>query len=109
MPRELLMPGRGGRVLNPGDVVFVSREMRDKETRKAFNWRFLGAVVRVGGRDTIQVEQFGQERDKPLMLTLLDAKNTVYFIPPDEWPDGVHAFRTRLILEGKLDCAVFED
>ena len=49
----------------------------------------------------------GKEREKPLMLALNDEKNTVYFIPEDEWPDGAHAFRARMILEGKLDSAVF--
>lgn len=97
--------------LKPGDVLMVHRQLRDKETGKPFTWKWLGAVkkpLRRGGGAVII--RFGAPEGKDeiaMNFGRMEADDEgVWLIPQEEWPDGVWAFRTKLILEGRLDDAV---
>lgn len=91
--------------LKVGDVLMVHRECYDKDKDETYTWKFLGAVAHVkGGR--IKVLRFEEGDKEPISLSVHDPKYQVWFYPEDRWPDGVHAFRTRLILEGRLDGAI---
>jgi hypothetical protein len=93
--------------LKSGDVVMVHRECYDTVRDEHFTWKFIGAVSSVrGGR--LEVLRFGADEGKDVMrFSVHDPKYSVYYLTEDGWPDGVHAFRTRLILEGRLDDALF--
>jgi hypothetical protein len=46
------------------------------------------------------------EKERKPQTIFLGHGVTVWYLTPDEWPDGVYAFRTKLILEGGLDMAI---
>jgi hypothetical protein len=97
--------------LEVGDVVMVHMRLNDKQTGKPFWWKWLGAVLEAKGvrHSHFKVIRFGAPEGKDeatIRLNFYSEDQRVWFIPPEEWPDGVHAFRTRLILEGRLDEAV---
>lgn len=97
------------RVLMPGDVVMCDRKMRDKQTRKLYQWKFFMVVTEpthlFGDRVTGFVLGTSNERlrEEPLNLSVNDEKNAIHYLPPDEWPPGVHAFRMALILKRKIE------
>jgi hypothetical protein len=97
--------------LEVGDVIMVHRELKDKQTGKPFTWKFFALVTRAGARPgraarmiwcVILDEKEREERQ----LATYDEQTTIWYLAPDEWPDGVHAFRTKLILEGKVEGMV---
>lgn len=100
-----LLDGVRERKLVPGDVIMVARKMRDKVTKKPFDWKFFMVVTKhkrwivrgyvVGGR--------GHLKDNELTLGLDDDKNTAHYLPIEEWPDGIHAFRMALIMQRKIE------
>jgi hypothetical protein len=45
-------------------------------------------------------------KDKEMTLELSDEKNTVHYLPMEEWPDGVHAFRMALIMQRKIELDI---
>jgi hypothetical protein len=93
--------------LKPGDVVMVRRKMRDRHSDKPFVWKFLATVYKSNSPYRLRLIRFGADEGKDVMdVHLSDDRNTVHVLTEDSWPDGVHAFRTRLILEGRLDDAV---
>lgn len=97
----------------PGDVIMVHRQLRDKETRKPFVWRYLALVTKVGRRADIAIQHIildEKEREPTtLYLSMVDVQSgdgrlvRLWFLPEAEWPDGVYAFRTKLILEGRIE------
>jgi hypothetical protein len=97
--------------LKVGDVLMVHKKIKPKDGGKPFIWRWLGTVVKTIGTRGVKMIRFGAPEGKDEMTvgfgSLNDEGEGVWFIPEDEWPDGVHAFRTRLILEGRIDEAVF--
>lgn len=98
-------------LLDVGDVLMVHVRLKDKQTGKPFTWKWLGAVKKPHPRSTgALVIRFGAPEGKDeifMNFGRLGADDEgVWLIPEAEWPDGVHAFRTRLILEGRLDEAV---
>lgn len=103
MPVEL---GEHGPVV-PGDVVMVSRAMWDKKTKRPFRWRFF-LVVTKQKRWTIHGYVVGNDKlkDKEIAVSLHDEKNEVQFLPMEEWPDGVHAFRMSMVLRGLIEDVV---
>jgi hypothetical protein len=95
--------------LKSGDVVMVHKLVeRPRDGSKPFWWKWLGTVVRAQRHQTVVI-RFGADEGKDEITFNRHSMGTdnmkVWFIPEEEWPDGVHAFRTRLILEGRLDEA----
>jgi hypothetical protein len=97
--------------LKVGDVVMVHKLVeRPRDGSKPFWWKWLGTVVQIRKHRIVKVIRFGADAGKDVIdfhiNSIGDTDNMkVWFIPEEEWPDGVHAFRTRLILEGRLDEA----
>lgn len=97
--------------LKVGDVLMVHRRLKDKETGKPFTWKWLGAVRRLHSFSrAVSLIRFGAPEGKDLITVYFHSVDHddegVWLIPQEEWPDGVWAFRTKLILEGRLDDAV---
>lgn len=96
--------------LKPGDVVIVSRRLFDKQTKQPFTWRHFGVVTsNIGTRAIRYIVLDEKRRERDSIVWFGEDFNEdgadihVWYLPEDEWPDGVHAFRTRFILEGRLD------
>lgn len=91
--------------LKPGDVIMVHRELKDKQTGEPFTWKYLAMIVdgKRNALNRILIQHIIlDDRDRlPTTLFLRDAR--VWYIPEEEWPDGVHVFRTKFILEGRVD------
>jgi hypothetical protein len=97
--------------LQTGDVVMVRRTLRDKDTNKPFDWRYFAVVTRVDRVDRLRamMHLILDEKDRqPTTLWLIKPKEEqqVWYLPEEEWPDGVYAFRTKAILEGRVDAIV---
>ena len=90
--------------LGPGDVLMVHRQMKDKATGKTYLWRFFGLVVTTHGRHAVRLWRIGAKEGQELQQQFIGNHELgqVFFLDPDEWPDGIHVFRTRLILEGSV-------
>lgn len=98
---ELLTTGRQ-RQLHPGDVLMVSREIRDKITRKVRMWRFFVIVTR-HKRWMVEGLRVGAPKGKEEMqVRFSDDVWTIHYLDPDEWPTGIHAFRMGMILKGLI-------
>jgi hypothetical protein len=95
--------------LKIGDVVMVHRFVDKPRHGKPFWWKWLGTVVLVRKQRLVKIIRFGAEPGKDVidvLLSQLDPEvQRIWLVPEEEWPDGVFAFRTRLILEGRLDDA----
>lgn len=91
------------RDLVPGDVIQVARAMRSKETNKPYTWRFF-AVVTYHTWQALSCIPFGaisdKRKDEEMDLTIGREGTEIYYLAPEEWPDGVHANRLRMILTG---------
>lgn len=98
--------------LEVGDVVMVRRRLKDKQTKRPFDWTYFAVITRAYGRRAGLYEtMILDEKDRqPMLMTLRDLisdeedrKLRLWYLPEAEWPDGVYAFRTKLILEGRID------
>lgn len=92
--------------LQPGDVVMVRRQLIDKKTKKPFDWRFFALVLNIGPRQRfVQWIILDGREDREPVATRMDFSEDfqVWFLPENEWPDGIHAFRTKVILEGRFE------
>lgn len=89
----------------PGEVIMVRRTLLDKKTKKPFDWRYFAIALRVGRSQALQVCILDGREDREPFLLFAQSNHdqTVWFLPEAEWPDGVHAFRTKLILEGRIE------
>jgi hypothetical protein len=97
------------RELNPGDVLMVERKMRDKRTRKHWTWRFfMVVIVHDPMSDGVNGYIVGNERlkGKAYNLHIDQERNTVSYLSPDEWPDGVHVLRMQMVLAGQIEGIV---
>lgn len=94
--------------LKTGDVLMVAASLKDKTTGEPYTWRYFGVVVKAN-RMSVTVIRIGVEPPKRDQFSILlsDDRMIIHLLPEDEWPDGIYAFRTRLILEGRIDEAVF--
>jgi hypothetical protein len=90
-------------MLEVGDVLMVTRKMRDNKGKR-FNWRFFGCVIEPK-RFTARVILL--DRDQTMIVPLYQHEEyTIRLLTEDEWPDGVCALRMKAILEGRLDGIV---
>lgn len=92
--------------LEAGDVLMVAMELNDKHKKgRTFIWRFFAVVTKDNKHRSQVVALVLDERERePLTLSLAREETVVHLLAPEEWPDGVHAFRTKAILDGKVDA-----
>lgn len=103
MPRLLTRDGPSLKgLVNPGDVLMIASERIDKRTKKPFTWRYLGVAKKIGHKAIVGF-QLGAENDRMFTFMITRDDDKVQLLTEDEWPNGARAFRTVLILEGKLD------
>lgn len=82
----------------------IDRGLLDRTTKKPFRWKHFGVVLRAVGSRLVEYMVLDEKPDrKPQWFGIKDNEDRFWYLPEDEWPDGVHAFRTKLILEGRLD------
>lgn len=94
------------RGVDVGDVLMIRQDFQNKEMRAAGvpprDWRWFG-LVEVATAHVALCHRLGaKDGTKPWHLRLRDAIS-VHLLHPDEWPDGVHALRAKLILLGVID------
>jgi len=89
--------------IKPGDILHVRREMKDKDTRKKFDWVFLAVAKKVRKRSLEMIRLGADEGKDETTLYGIDDATRVQVLDESEWPDGARAFRTVLMLEGRLD------
>jgi hypothetical protein len=94
--------------LKAGDVVMVKRKI-EKQGEDTHDWRFFALVVMSLRREVRAIILDGrsgeQVRTTNVVYDFLDPENLqLWYLPESEWPDGVHVFRTKLILEGGTDA-----
>lgn len=110
MPIEITGRDPSDHQLQPGDVIMVHRKLRDKQTREPFTWKFFAVVTKIPRSNFVFQYVILDEHDrKPTWIYVTDYAGTdfhIWYLDPDEWPDGVHVFRTKMILEGRLDEVV---
>jgi hypothetical protein len=97
---ELLTSGRQ-RQLHPGDVLMISRDIKDKVTRKVRKWQFF-MVVTLHKRWIVDGIRVGAPKGKEEMQVTFDDVWTIQYLEPDEWPTGIHALRMAMILKGLI-------
>jgi hypothetical protein len=94
--------------LEVGDVVMVRRKLIDKETKKPFDWTYFAVIAAVGKSHRVFGHVILDEKDRERTMLMIsgDPHVRVWYLPEEEWPDGIYAFRTKAILEGRLDDIV---
>lgn len=97
---ELMETGRE-RQLAPGDVLIVQRKVKPAEGGKPFWWKFFMVVVK-HKRWMVEGRRVGAPAGKEEIRIAFDDHWVVQFLPMEEWPDGVHAFRMAMILQGLI-------
>jgi hypothetical protein len=108
LPIELRSHHPSEHRLQVGDVVMITRPLKDKVTGKPFEWKYFAMVTKLARRnDSVFQHIILDEKERePTMFYRTDFTETglrIWYLHPDEWPDGVHAFRTKLILEGRIE------
>lgn len=95
--------------LKPGEVFMCRRRIKPKQHgEKPFDWRFFGLVLRAHRSAFVYIilDERAESRG-PLMISYNELHDPemfqLWFVPESQWPDGVHAFRTKLILEGRIE------
>lgn len=83
-----------------GDVIMLSRQLVDKQTKKPYTWRFLAVVVKVKKR-TATLIRLDNEAD--MTVDIFDHRWEVRTLDECAWPDGARVIRMKLIMEGRLD------
>jgi hypothetical protein len=100
--------------LRAGDVIMVHRKLKDKETKEPFWWKYFAVIIEVRNRHQNLVTHMilDEKYREPMVLYMRDftgdtedpdPRLKLWYLPESEWPDGVYAFRTKLILEGRID------
>ena len=100
---EIIRTGQG---IEPGDVLLVKQELRDKKTQEPYTWRWYGVVMSLNRTRILRVLRIGRAEDEGYRtIDLASNRHEVTWLDPDEWPDGVHALRMKMILTGEIDIA----
>ena len=93
--------------VHKGDVILVEQPFIPKGTTKVVRWRWFGVVGGLGkGKINMRLHRAGGPPDaKPKVFVRGDVHRDIQLqlLDPDEWPDGVHMFRTQMILRGEID------
>lgn len=95
-------------IVGVGDVLMIKRVMADKDTGKPYDWRYLMVVTELKQRGLhIAGLRLGAEEGRDMVYLYLPSHERrgieAHWLAPEEWPDGVHAFRMKLILEGRIE------
>lgn len=94
------------RELNPGDVLMIERKVQPKGGGKSFIWK-LFMVVAVHKRWIVRgwvLGGAGYYADNPMTLEIGSSMiKSMYYLPMEEWPDGVHVFRMAQIMKGRIE------
>lgn len=102
MPQELT----DFRGIDVGDVLMIKQEFQSKEMRQAGTapreWRWFGLVEKAVRQGALCHRLGAKDGAKPWAV-FMDSVISVHLLHPDEWPDGVHALRAKLILLGVID------
>lgn len=109
MPIELTGAHPPEHRLEVGDVVMVRRRLHDKETKKPFDWTYFAVITQVMHPGIFQHLILDEKEREPRLLYAAEATAEdlrVWYLPEKEWPDGVYAFRTKAILEGRCDAII---
>lgn len=85
-------------LVEKGDVLQVARPCTDAKTGKPYTWRFFGVVVHARVTSA-KVRVIGKDYN----INVNTRVDDISLLDPDEWPDGVHMFRTQMILKGEID------
>ena len=89
--------------LKPGDVLMVAVELRDRTTGQPFWWKRFACVRSLAGRDHAELLSLKMyiDPDKDLRIVDFD-RDVVTWVPPETWPQGVIAMRTKWITKGLI-------
>ncbi len=99
---------RAQRDVKAGDVLMVAMELEDKHKKgKTFTWRFFALVLKSKNRMAVEVLVLDEKEREPMALSYLRPNIVIHLLDEDKWPDGVHAFRTKAILDGKVPEGLF--
>lgn len=91
-----------------GDVLMVAMELEDKQKKgKTFTWRFFALVLKISRGQRCEVLVLDEKEREPMALSFLRPNIVIHLLDEDKWPDGVHAFRTKAILDGKVPEGLF--
>ncbi len=94
--------------LQPGDILMVAMELNDKHKKgKTFTWRFFGLVTNAKNQRFVETLVLDGSEREPMTLHFYRENTAVHYIPEGQWPDGVHALRTRALLDGRVDIDLF--
>ena len=100
---ELMETGRE-RELQPGDVLMCARKVRGDDGKKRW-WQFF-LVVQTHKRWMVVGRRVGAPEGKEEMRFSFGDPWVIHFVPPEEWPDGIHQFRAMMILTGVIEDVV---
>lgn len=92
--------------LKPGDVIMVKRKLKDTHTKKPFDWTYFALVTQVRRAGLKHIILDEKDRVPTYIIIGYSVDMRVWYLPEAEWPDGVHVFRTKLILEGRVDDSI---
>lgn len=102
MPRELTsFEGVG-----VGDVLMVKQMVKFRGETHEKPWRWFAVVETTDKKGRLaRIYRIGADGDEPRYLSIkaLRMDEHIWLLHPDEWPDGVHAFRAKMIMTGKID------
>lgn len=86
--------------LAPGDVVVVAVELRDKTTGQPYWWkRFCCVIGKPLNRRYVTLLTLKMRPEERDMRDVDVTKDVVTKLPEDQWPQGVVAMRTKLIMQ----------
>lgn len=94
----------------PGDVLLVSRQLRDKRTGEPFWWKSFRCVIEPNRRRhwmamLLTLKMYPDVKKDVWEVDLRDEATVVQFVDPADWPPGVLAMRMKALATGliKLD------
>lgn len=97
------------KALGIGDVLMVAMELQDKQRKgKTFTWRYFALVTKTfkHGR-FVEALVLDEKEREPRQLAFFREDTTIQLLDESEWPDGVHAFRTKAILDGRVGIDLY--
>lgn len=90
-----------------GDVLMVAKELQDKHKKgRTFIWRFFALVTEIK-RFHAKVLVLDEKEREPMSQRFSEPNTVIHLLDEDKWPDGVHAFRTKAILDGRVAIDLF--
>jgi hypothetical protein len=108
---ELMETGRE-RELNPGDVLMVAWWIaKPRNGGKPYWWRFFFVVTKhkrwqVRGLVVGAASESLKNKEIGLKFDDDEQKRVIQYLPMDEWPDGIVAFRMGMVLQGLIPDVV---